>query len=238
MAALEPDPPLEGGTMAYNQPYGGYRTSNLAHNASLPVHSLPTELLLYIFDLYMQYNRKGKARGYYRKLAELSTVCTRWYKVVRTSPTLWTVITSAVPKNIIALALERSSNLPLDIVYRDEQIITHWDDLSSFAAYLQPPLGRSKTLNILSFDIAETIIEILRLPMPVLEEAKLIKPFLERDTPVHLFQDKAPRLTDITLEGFVCDWDGDSFHRLNTLSISWVPFPSAATVLNLISNSP
>lgn len=224
--------------MTYDQPYDGCRTSNLAHNASLPVHSLPTELLLSILDLYMQYHRKSDARRYYWRIAELSTVCTRWYKVVRSSPTLWTVITSAQPKNVIALALERSSNLPLDIFYRDEQTITRWNGLSSFAAYLQPHLSRSKTLNLLSFSSAKPFIEIVRHPMPFLEKAKLIEPFVEWDTPAHLFQNKAPRLRDITLEGIVCHWDGESFHRLNALSISWVPLPSTATVLNFISNSP
>ncbi|KAG8911748.1 hypothetical protein FRC00_005896, partial [Tulasnella sp. 408] len=186
----------------------------------------------------MQRYRKEETRGYYWRLAELSKVCARWYKVVRSSPTLWTVITSAEPKNVIALALERSSNLPLDIVYVDKGIITDWHGLSSFAAYLQTHLSRSKSLDIWALDSAAPIIEIVRHPMPLLEDLKLIDPSATWETPVQLFQDKAPRLRDITLEGITCRWDGDSFHRLNTLSISWVPFPSTATVLNIISNAP
>lgn len=235
MAVSEPNPPLEGAGIAYNQDYGKTCTSNSAHNVSIPVHSLPAELLLYIFELCMQYHR---TKGYYRSLGELSKVCIRWYKLVQSSPALWTAITSSEPKSVIALALEKSSNLPLDVVYRDEEEMTNWSDLSSFVAYLQPYMGRLKTMDIVSLGRAEPIIDILRHPMPLLEEVQLVDPFVMWDTPVNLFQNKAPRLTDITLEGINCHWDGDSFHGLNTLSISWVSFPSGATILDILSNSP
>ncbi|KIO22549.1 hypothetical protein M407DRAFT_216280 [Tulasnella calospora MUT 4182] len=175
-----PNPPLEGAGIAYNQDYGKTCTSNSAHNVSIPVHSLPAELLLYIFELCMQYHR---TKGYYRSLGELSKVCIRWYKLVQSSPALWTAITSSEPKSVIALALEKSSNLPLDVVYRDEEEMTNWSDLSSFVAYLQPYMGRLKTMDIVSLGRAEPIIDILRHPMPLLEEVQLVDPFVMWDTP-------------------------------------------------------
>lgn len=236
---LRSNPPLGCGTMIYDQHYDPRCTPSLARNVSASVHALPAELLLYIFQLYMQQYRKYETQGYYRRLAELSNVCARWYKVVQSSRTLWTVISSTEPKSVITRALEKSSNLPLDVVFRFEQFTTPWNDLSGFVAYLQPHIGRSKTLDILSFGgSTEPIIDIVRHPMPLLEELKLVDPFVMWDTPVHLFQDKAPRLTEITLDGIVCHWDGDSFHGLNTLSLSWVSFPSLVTILNILSNSP
>ncbi|KAG8988824.1 hypothetical protein FRB94_000381 [Tulasnella sp. JGI-2019a] len=78
-----------------------------------PIAQLPNELLLKIVHLSLSVLNTY----YYTRLWELSQVSTLWYDLVKHSPILWGYTHSGFTTTQVELALKRSKNALIDVVY-------------------------------------------------------------------------------------------------------------------------
>ncbi|KAG8917364.1 hypothetical protein FRC01_002503, partial [Tulasnella sp. 417] len=83
------------------------------HNEPDPsvIHKFPPELLQTIFCEAID------SSEYYSSLFSIRSVCKYWKEVIDGTPTLWTVITSTLNRNLVAMALRNSGTQPLSVKY-------------------------------------------------------------------------------------------------------------------------
>lgn len=102
------------------------RTAKLHHerNKIISVHKLAAELhitvLLYAID-----------PSPVQRLLELSSVATNWWALIKNAPSLWSAIRAV--DNGLGMALTRSKNVPLDVVWEVSQKPTRME--TSMASY-------------------------------------------------------------------------------------------------------
>ena len=94
-------------------------------NLSLPIHQLPTEVLIDIFSLYTAPpDPHWTLRD--RLAVPLMAVCRYWREIIRDTPTFWCNITAS-PKGLafMNLSLARSATAPItvDVAYPSEEIV-------------------------------------------------------------------------------------------------------------------
>ncbi|KAG8924988.1 hypothetical protein FRC01_010824 [Tulasnella sp. 417] len=209
----------------------------IKHNAALPIHSLPAELLLQVARYDLQPFFDNNQWGYYLHVIDLSGVCSYWYNVIRDSPPIWAQIYSSDSANIVELALQRSSSHLIDIVIstvRDQEhiqqfikaILSHrnrWRSLDAFSA--------TRWMSLLTSALDE--------PAPNLEKLSLN----DHDTThsrdeIDLFRGITPKLKELSLNGVSARWDSTLVHGLKSIDLSYIHFPSSNTVLDILSHSP
>jgi len=93
-----------------------------------PIHSLPEEILLWIFDICVQYHRPWPywpSKLHRTPPTTLSAVCKYWRRIAILAPLLWTKFDLHISKSVdtqpqwvLQAYLERSGRLPLSFVYR------------------------------------------------------------------------------------------------------------------------
>lgn len=228
------------------QPQESEPSSELAlarkHNAALPIHTLPAEVLFQVIHLHMLHIlslEDWDREGYYICLIKLSGVCSHWYNVVRDSPPLWTRVYLSDPPRVVDMALQRSSCHPLDIVI-NQAFPENTLELQAFMEAINLHRDRWQNMNIrVPYQCMEGMIEALGGPPPNLEKLS----FKDRDTiscsqEYDLFRGKAPRLINCTLDGVSIRWDSEVLHDLTILDISWVHFSSTESILHALSHSP
>lgn len=207
------------------------------HNAALPIHNLPAEVLLQIFRLHML--ELGNLSKYYTPLLSLSRVCSHWYNLIRDSPPLWTRVSLSDPPSLVETALQRSSCHQVDIVIYVGPPKNPLE-FQTFMHSISLHRDRWRRMDIrVPYPYVEGIVEALGVAPPNLE--KLI--FKDRDTVscsnnYDLFRGKAPRLSKLTLNGVSIRWDSEVLHNLTFLDISWVHFSSTNAILRALSHSP
>ncbi|KAG8971853.1 hypothetical protein FRC05_010520 [Tulasnella sp. 425] len=84
------------------------------HNSLLPIQQLPPEILSACITHSMT---EIECHNHQRRLIQLSTVSWWWREVTLGTPSLWSVISSKDPEWIVSLALERSKDAPLTVLY-------------------------------------------------------------------------------------------------------------------------
>ncbi|KAF8308962.1 hypothetical protein DL93DRAFT_2158691 [Clavulina sp. PMI_390] len=87
------------------------RRSNLIHALQSPVHALPTELMQYIFEIYMEINGRDSRL---QAAVILSHVCSIWRSITLTTPNLWSIVKVSSAKEFVEI-IKRSRPLPLDL---------------------------------------------------------------------------------------------------------------------------
>ncbi|KAG9037828.1 hypothetical protein FS837_001368, partial [Tulasnella sp. UAMH 9824] len=174
------------------------------HNAALPIHSLPAEVLFQVIHLHLIHTFLGvwDQTGYYPRLIELSGVCSHWYNVIRDSPPLWTQVCRSDPLRVVEMVLQRSSCHPLAIII-DQEASQSTPELRAFMEFISLHKDRWQNMNIrVPRGCMEEMIEALGGPPPNLEKLS----FIDRDTMAcsqeyDLFGGRAPRLINCTLDG-------------------------------------
>ncbi|KIO22536.1 hypothetical protein M407DRAFT_27936 [Tulasnella calospora MUT 4182] len=211
----------------------------IKQNAELPIHSLPPELLLEVISLHMLLHLENFGMGYYRRLIGLSGVCSRWYNVIRDSPSLWTQIYVSDSSEVVKIALQRSSSHLLDISLRHtvstEELPEHFQFFMN-AVHCHRDRWRSMKILVPARRMGD-VLAVLGEPAPNLKTLLLI----DGDTmyctrKFDLFGGKAPRLTSLTLDGVSIQWDSEIIHNLTALDLSWINFPSTDAILHALSN--
>ncbi|KIO22481.1 hypothetical protein M407DRAFT_27977 [Tulasnella calospora MUT 4182] len=84
------------------------------HNSLLPIQRLPPEILSACIGHAMA---EIDSHNHQRRLIQLSTVSSWWRTVSLGTPSLWAVIHSKDPDWIVSLALDRSKDSPLSVIW-------------------------------------------------------------------------------------------------------------------------
>ncbi|KIO15813.1 hypothetical protein M407DRAFT_34585 [Tulasnella calospora MUT 4182] len=211
----------------------------------VPIHSLPTEVLFRVIRNAMLWGMESVDEDYYRCLVHLSGVCSRWYHLIRDSPSLWTRIHGSDSPEILKLALKRSSGRALDIIlYADTLYKVHdpeaSDHLELFLAALRSHIDRWRSMDILFPPLwADDIITTLEEPALKLEKLSIwAQDVVSSAHEIDFFAGTAPRLNDLTLNGVSICWDSEVIHNLTALNLSYIHFPSTEAILHALSHSP
>ncbi|KAG8969640.1 hypothetical protein FRC05_001005 [Tulasnella sp. 425] len=211
-------------------------------NDGLPVHKLPIELLLSIFQSVLQ--SWHPASSYYHHRCTLSGVCARWYFVIKNSPQFWTTVSENVKEEGLRKALQRSSGHLLDIEcgtpsYGSRRITR--EHLMEFLGTVVSTIERWRTLslNCLGVDSEGPIKAFLQAPAPNLERLVLDDREMELEIPdVELFGGNSPKLEDVRVVGAACKWSHITFKGLKRLHLSYIFFDSVKPILDIIRDCP
>jgi len=200
-----------------------------ADHSPRPIDTIPTELLMIIFEEYCETARSADEPLCLPELL-LTQVCRYWKSIAVGLPSLWTklAITSVIPFTIVSTYLERAQHLPLDLEVdlqcdgfnstERQQLLDTWKLVHSHSSQ-----WRSLIIQ-LGPDDAKTVLDSLcDLNAPLVKELEVTcTTHLPETTP--LFNGGLPSLTSLRLAGI-------SLHRFTTL------LPQI-TQLHLTSNNP
>lgn len=118
-----------------------------------PINRLPTETLSCIFDLVCaQYQDYGLTLP--RNAARLAQVCGRWRSNVISTPLLWSTIhiSQKTQPEFIALCLERSKDVPLEIILEMRGGLSAFISLPAYPRSISPHFPVSFINDIHQYD--------------------------------------------------------------------------------------
>ncbi|KAG8900793.1 hypothetical protein FRC00_011137 [Tulasnella sp. 408] len=210
------------------------------HNAALPIHYLPAELLVQIIrHVVRPFLQKNKA-DYYQYIINLSGVCSHWYGVMRESPPLWNQVHASDSPNIVGMALERSSSHLLDITidasaYQKRGL----SDTQDFINMIILHRSRWRTVDVsVPSSWIQLVTAALREPALTLEKLSVTDQDSMLGThEVELFGGIESQLKNLTLNGVSTRWNSGTLHDLKFIDLSWIHFPSTKTILDILSYS-
>ncbi|KAG8943084.1 hypothetical protein FRC04_003230 [Tulasnella sp. 424] len=105
------------------------------HNSFLPIQRLPPEILSASIAHTMA---DIECHNHQQRLIQLSTVSSWWREVTLGTPSLWGVISSKDPEWIVSLALERSKDTPLTVLYEGTSYSSNLHGGSSYRDSIGP----------------------------------------------------------------------------------------------------
>lgn len=171
----------------------------------ISVQSLPEELLIKVFALYLDVEDNHKTRG--RTL--LALVCAWWRDVVYGNPGFWTEIHSLNTKAQNSLALSKSASSPLQIRFDMTTLSTsRWRRMQTSFAEACEHMERWQAVTI-TVGRQDGISQYLNAPAPALEYLDLSTDtigLLGSTLLVNPFQGQAARLTFVKLIHAALPW--------------------------------
>ncbi|KAG8882141.1 hypothetical protein FRB97_008629 [Tulasnella sp. 331] len=200
------------------------------------IHQTPIELLVRIFHEASHPDGDFKSFDYVERLHVLAQVCSAWATIVRTTPSLWTLVqldgtsltewTTALHRAKVSTIGVRFSTWEDDAVNQSLYYEPFWSAVVQHSA-------RWRSLHVTAdsgpiLDFLET------LEAPFLEELDLenISPNLHQMS--QLFSDNLPHLTTFHLKGVaVTSWSLSIFAGLRELTLFCI-FTSGPTVLQML----
>ncbi|KAG8945258.1 hypothetical protein FRC04_001098 [Tulasnella sp. 424] len=149
-----------------------------------PVHQLPTELLLHIFQSVLHLQHPGP--NYYRNVCTLSEVCIRWCFVIQNSPQLWKTVWADLKEEGLRKVLQRSSGHLINVEFSISPMGIEQDSEEYWEALLRTLGSVSErwctlVLNGLEYVCEDSIKDILQLPAANLERLVLDDDCVELD---------------------------------------------------------
>ncbi|KAG8985631.1 hypothetical protein FRB90_004570, partial [Tulasnella sp. 427] len=214
-------------------------------NEAPPIHRTPLELLLCIFKHILSFDCDEEEDAYYRELCTLSTVCARWYSIIRNSPRLWTKVPDSVKEDGLPMILEPSVGCIVDVVYKMEQYalgsLPSSHRLIRFLKRVESAAARwrSLTLSLYAYLYTSPVLHALRLPCPNLARLNLQDNECLTDiSEVDIFSGSAPKLIDVRVLGITCQWSQAVFKELERLHLQLVEFSTVGTILDMLRDCP
>lgn len=204
-------------------------------NSVPPIERLPPEILVAIFEESIYTPELAVSEiPHFQKLHKLASVCVEWNRAVKGVPSLWAVLESNTPKEIVPRVLQRSGKCPLVIkcypavdqqdigmdsgeVYPKARI---WDDLKSFLMIAFSEIHRWRSALILINQADSEILQGLEKPAPVIEMVDIEICETPQRASIHLFAGQALNLRSIRLFGLPFLWSPGQFRGLRHLDIS------------------
>ncbi|KAG8922662.1 hypothetical protein FRC01_013753 [Tulasnella sp. 417] len=224
-------------------------------NLVLPINRIPTEILVTIFEESIYTPELSLSLiPHVQKLHKLACVCLKWNRAVKETPSLWTVLESTTPRELVPHILQRSRQSPLVIkccivagrqaggllskAYGGARGL--WDDIKSFLmiALLEIHRWRSALIRLSQAD--SEILEGLEKPAPLIEMVDIDIHECPQQANINLFDGRASNLRSVRLCGVPFIWSQGQFSDLHNLYISTTPSsqPALADVLMTIESSP
>ncbi|KAG8969629.1 hypothetical protein FRC05_000994 [Tulasnella sp. 425] len=167
-------------------------------------------------------------------------VCSRWYNVIRDSPPLWSRIYASDSLEVVGMALQRSSSHYLDIVLESFELGSQArDDIRTFFATLRPHNDRWRNVEASArFPWMHVVTDAFKGSAPNLERLSVTdQDTVSSSVEVDLFGGAVPQLKHLTLNGVSVRWSSEVVRGLKVIDLSWICFPSANTILDILSHS-
>ncbi|KAG8956956.1 hypothetical protein FRC03_010664 [Tulasnella sp. 419] len=109
-------------------------------NQLSPIGSLPTELLMMIFESLTKTNYEDIGPSHTSTL--LSGVCSRWRDMILSTPRLWNHIDSGYCQELLEASIERSRNIPLYINIKEQAELATMQHQEALCSLLLTHLSR------------------------------------------------------------------------------------------------
>ncbi|KAH9842330.1 uncharacterized protein C8Q71DRAFT_903445 [Rhodofomes roseus] len=195
------------------------------YNSTLPVGSLPPEVLLKVFEFL-------QIRGLTsRWMINIVGVCRQWRATLVSSPLAWSLIdlTDGIP--FVRLCLMRSKDADIHVILHDatsRSVRPSAIQAPPIKDLLAPHFHRIAQMELQPYSMISlhkaSLLSMLEGPMPRLTELNLSSVF-DFSSPLHLRVNCAhfPRLRTLFLDSLSVDWDGLVLPNLTTLSLRSLP---------------
>lgn len=210
-------------------------------NPYVPIHRLPTELLVLIFH----HVAGDQSYPSSKILHPLLGVCKRWNTVINQTPQLWTTITSWEPQRLCLETLEKSLSLPLNLeLIQDPIIHDNEPALISFMDAAVKHIDRWSWIRIRA--VWEEVIQAFTDLGPPRSLEELDVRFVRRGDPGRTVYHRwfgggeLPQLRRLSLDGLAIPWNSPLLSNLTTLSITcdYSTGPSAHEAASILMACP
>lgn len=204
-------------------------------NTLVPIHRLPSQLLLRTFTLALSGTPVGY---YYDAMSKIGQVSKVFHTLIDNSPSMWSFISTLLPKRLNEKALRKSKNSPLTIE----------------ASYCRDPAARKLVDSVLNqafrFRSLDLVVDpdLLKIPglvqpsPPVLECLTLRErsTMTRQHATLHLFGGRIPRLRELALDGVMLEMDWKGLSNLVSLEITnqYAGAPSLSQLLEIVTSNP
>ncbi|KAG8918280.1 hypothetical protein FRC01_001946 [Tulasnella sp. 417] len=215
------------------------------HTVSVPaISQLPTELLAEILHstLHLAKPNYGTVDigicSYMQRLYTLRRVAKHWQEVIEGTPTFWTFVLSALPPHVNAMAILRSKNHTLSVVYAPTMFGRRLDrltpkDFLATVAHTRPRWS--------AYD-GPVVPEYLESPAPLLRKMCLSGTFDDESDmkPLDLLGGCTADLRQVDLSGISIDWKMGMFSHLDSLILRDLGWDGLTTthLLDFLRSSP
>lgn len=210
--------------------------------ASPAIDKLPLELVSYIAKLSLPefYSSPERMPALY----SIRMISRMWRDAIDSTPALWNVVSSDVPLQVNATAIQRSGNSPLDVYIPQPTLESLFraqtSPLSELLELAAGEIGRWSMVDLWlpSRDVCSRY---LSSPAPRLRNLRVETEHEdEPTTPLALFGGIAPKLEKLAVEQLPIDWTSLPTQGLRTLSISYMQSGQISTqqVLDILASTP
>lgn len=164
---------------------------------------------------------------YYQELFSIRSVCKYWKEVIDTTPRLWTIITSALDQNMLAMALRNSSTHPLYVQHTSRSA-------ANFKVFVDLAARSAERWRELECRLTcpSDYEQLLSLPLRKLQSLKIVG---ATGTSYKRPLD-TPELTTLNVWSFPINWT--TLSGLHSLTIGNTPGPSMGKLFNILKASP
>ncbi|KAG8992969.1 hypothetical protein FRB93_002120 [Tulasnella sp. JGI-2019a] len=207
------------------------------HNANIPIHRLPDELLIRIFRFYSLGN------NHYSALHTIALVSPVWANLVSNTSSLWAIVHSDHPRRIYQECLSKSGTSPLTVTFND--VRSDWSRMFILDAYALSVLTHAERWRALRFTVTspmslEALESLLKVPVPLLEDLEIKYSIGTGDRELDIFPSGASRLRHLSLTNIMVPPGSELLSGLVTLtiSLSQIPGLSAQQILYVLRACP
>lgn len=217
-------------------------------NALAPIHALPDEILVHIFQLIAPEDPRQVSLRISLYWMYVTRVCSRWRNVAMGASTLWTFLDMRAGVRLVSEFIKRSKIAPLDFFMNSTAASV--ETVEQAMRVVKPHFGRVRRFEAsLRLGAMTRLVEDLQQDAPILETISLAPAshnvIVPRDTAIiipNIFNGHAPSLRQIHLSNTSIPWSlfqppgGLVILDLNYQSPSEAP--SMEIFLDILTNSP
>ncbi|KAG8952960.1 hypothetical protein FRC04_003412 [Tulasnella sp. 424] len=205
----------------------------LSEAAFTPIHLLPPELLIEVFEFY------AGLRTPVQNLIGLTLVCKLWRNIVDGTPSLWRMISGREGLPRVHKALAMAKDTPLEIAYSDKTAV---ERPGPFFAEIMGRIDQWKSFIVTASSMNQAIVVIKTTTAPSLGTLHLRCPWYQKwgGGTVTLFGGKpaSTALKDFRADGIPVAVGSLSLSGLRSLELNVMPIISAEEILRVLRNSP
>ncbi|KAG8894066.1 hypothetical protein FRB99_001531 [Tulasnella sp. 403] len=203
------------------------------HNALQPIHRLPEDVLLEIFDEVT----KGDVVTHFRRLGRVALVSKSWWDLIDNSLQFWAFISTRQREEETRRFIDKSGEWPLTIEIGPEGKRGHIQPTDAFLRNNLHTAHRWRYANLHITD--EPVVQMLNVSVPRLEKPQ-IKTVNVYPTGLTYFQGSAPRLRDLTILGTPIRSNPNLYTGLRTLTLTRLggPWVRHSTIFHILAASP
>ncbi|KIO26559.1 hypothetical protein M407DRAFT_24146 [Tulasnella calospora MUT 4182] len=216
------------------------------------VYRIPLETLCFIFVYATGVGDKpheekdALGRSHIRRAMAISHVCSRWYNVAVSFPSLWTVLDADVPRRLTEMALERSCKLPL-VLLALNGLYSQTNGTQESLKYLSQHIHRWQSARIAISE--DRLGHVTQFPAPLLRYLQITPPVDYGASDIsnvdqiisaqQFFQGQTPSLEKLDMAYWI-QWDTPNLPSLRELRIGFwgIESPTVSGIVEMLAGCP